>query len=82
MTSSTLTQKGQTTIPKQIRKYLGLSPKDKIVYQIDPKTHQVILNAISGNILGLRGIAPHTKGPIDFKKQRTKTKQFISERHK
>ncbi|MBU0570735.1 MAG: type II toxin-antitoxin system PrlF family antitoxin [Bacteroidetes bacterium] len=82
MASSTLTKKGQTTIPKQIRKFLGLSPMDKIIYQVDPKTQQVILNAISGNILELRGVVPHAKGSTDLKKQRVKTKQFISKRHK
>lgn len=32
MADATLTTKGQTTIPKEIRKQLGLEPGDKLVF--------------------------------------------------
>jgi len=31
---TTITKKGQTTIPKRIREYLGVKPKDKIEFEI------------------------------------------------
>ena len=33
MNSSTLTIKGQVTIPKRLREYLGLSPGDKVGFE-------------------------------------------------
>jgi len=33
MNSSTLTTKGQVTIPKRLRDYLGLSPGDKVGFE-------------------------------------------------
>jgi AbrB family looped-hinge helix DNA binding protein len=34
VTTSTLTAKGQTTVPREIRDHLGLKPGDKIDYEI------------------------------------------------
>jgi AbrB family looped-hinge helix DNA binding protein len=36
VTTSTLTAKGQTTVPREIREHLGLEPGDKIDYEIAP----------------------------------------------
>jgi AbrB family looped-hinge helix DNA binding protein len=36
VTTSTLTAKGQTTVPQEIREHLGLKPGDKIDYEIAP----------------------------------------------
>ncbi len=77
MLISTLTSKGQTTIPKEIREFLHLSPEDKILYIPDPQRNQVMLISVTGTVLGLRGIVPHAKGPIDFKKLREKTKRIV-----
>ena len=33
--TSTITTKGQTTVPKEVRKFLGLGPRQKIVYKIE-----------------------------------------------
>jgi AbrB family looped-hinge helix DNA binding protein len=35
MSQSTLTSKGQTTIPREIRKLLGLKENDRIVYEVE-----------------------------------------------
>ena len=74
---STLTSKGQTTIPKKIREFLHLSPEDKILYIPDPQKNQVMLISVTGTVLGLRGVVPHEKGPIDFKKLRGQTKRIV-----
>lgn len=35
MTTSTLSQNGQTTIPAKVREFLHVGPSDKIVYQFE-----------------------------------------------
>lgn len=35
MTTSTLSQNGQTTIPSKVREFLQIGPSDKIVYQFE-----------------------------------------------
>lgn len=39
--SSTLTSKGQVTIPVAIRRLLGVSPKDKISFEVDQGTVKI-----------------------------------------
>ena len=48
MTSSTLTSKHQTTIPKAVVEALKLRPSDQLVYEIDPDG-RVILSAKTGS---------------------------------
>ena len=53
MPVSVLTSKGQTTIPKDVRNFLGLEPNDKIFYPVEGE--RVVLKPLKGNILDLRG---------------------------
>ena len=56
MPTSTLTSKGQITIPKEVRERLGVQEGDRIVFQFD-KHGRVVLQPESrdplGNLLGL-----------------------------
>lgn len=45
MSTSTLTAKGQTTIPKAVREQLGLSTGDRIEYFIEPDGRVIMLPA-------------------------------------
>jgi AbrB family looped-hinge helix DNA binding protein len=57
---ATLTAKGQTTIPKEIRDSLGLQPGDRMTFTLMPdKT--VIMRVKAGRVLGLAGLL-HKKG--------------------
>lgn len=76
MAISVLTKKWQTTIPKDIRKYLSLEPNDRILYLIEGE--KVILKPIRGNILDLKGSVLIKEKPIDFKKLRKETKKRIA----
>ena len=64
---STLTSKGQTTIPKEIRDGLGLKPGDRMTFTLLPNG-TVIVRAKTKSILELAGML-HKKGrkplPID-----------------
>lgn len=55
MSVATITSKGQTTIPKDIRDALALQPKDKIQFTLLPDG-TVILRAKRRSILELQGL--------------------------
>ena len=76
MPVSVLTNKGQTTIPKDVRNFLGLEPNDKIFYMVEGK--RVILKPLKGNILDLRGSVATKDKPIDFKKLRDTTRKKVA----
>lgn len=61
MSISTLTSKCQVTIPKEIRKRLGIQERDKISFIIRGK--DVLIKPIKGNILDLRGIVKPKNKP-------------------
>ena len=78
MPVSVLTRKWQTTIPKDIRNFLGLKPNDRIFYLIEGE--RVILKPLKGNILDLRGSVNTKEKPIDFKKLRDNTRKKVARR--
>jgi AbrB family looped-hinge helix DNA binding protein len=55
MSTATLTSKGQTTIPKDIRDALGLKPKDRIHYTL-MHDGTVIMRAKTRSIVELKGV--------------------------
>jgi AbrB family looped-hinge helix DNA binding protein len=57
---STLTSKGQVTIPKEAREHLHLKPGDRVKFFIQPDGHVVILPKLPAS--ALRGIVPSRKG--------------------
>ena len=57
---STLTSKGQVTIPKEAREHLHLRPGDRVKFFIFPDGRVVILPVLPAT--ALRGILPSKKG--------------------
>ena len=78
MIETTLTSKGQVTIPKKIRNIFGLKPKDKLIFI--PIENEVIMRFTKGNVLDLRGIAKHKGGNINFKELRKEFEKDIARR--
>ena len=66
-TAATLTSKGQTTIPKEIRDGLGMKPGDRISFTLMPDG-TVIMRVKRRSVMELAGVL-HKKGrrpvPID-----------------
>lgn len=58
MSTSTITSKGQTTIPKEIRDQLGLSPGDRIEYLVEPDGRVILLPAVR-HVHELGGMLKH-----------------------
>lgn len=75
MTISTITSKGQTTIPKEIRERFHLKAHDRLLFKSEGD--RIVIKPISGTILDLRGAFP-VKRNIDFAKLREKMKKKIS----
>jgi antitoxin PrlF len=63
MPISTLTAKGQTTIPAVVREYLNLHTGDRLefIIQHDGKVHLVPATL---DITGLKGILPRPPAPV------------------
>lgn len=61
MHNATVTSKGQTTIPKEVRDGLGLQPQDKLNFTLLPDG-TVIMRAKKRQLAELQGIAGY-KGP-------------------
>ena len=59
-TASTLTSKGQTTIPKEIRDGLGMKPGDRISFTLMPDG-TVIMRVKRKSVMELAGVL-HKKG--------------------
>ena len=76
MYKSTVTRKGQTTIPKKIRELLAIKPNDKLFYIIEED--KVVLKPLQGNILELKGSVACNKKSSDPLKIRKATLKKIS----
>ena len=53
--TSTLTSRGRTTIPREIRLRLGLMPGDRIEFVVDDEG-RIVLVAATKDIMALRGL--------------------------
>ena len=75
MNESYLTSRGQVTIPRDVRRALGLVEGDRVAFV--PDGHLVLLFPIKGDILSLKGALKrsHKGGAIDFKKLREKVSE-------
>lgn len=79
MRATTLTKKGQVTIPKEIRDQLGLKEKDRVLFL--KREGVVILKPFKGNILDLKGSVMPRMRPEDFDAVRKLVKRGITARH-
>lgn len=59
--ATTLTQKGQVTIPKQFREKLGLKPGLKIKFYYKPGGNQELVLQAAKSFISLRGMFETTK---------------------
>lgn len=64
MLTSRVTSKGQMTIPKMIRDYLGINAGDRLTFII--RDGEVIFYPVKGTLLDLRGSITPKKRPEDL----------------
>ena len=67
---STVTSKGQVTIPVEIRQYLGIDTSDKIAFAIDDDGSVRIKIPRYPTISSLRGAAGSLKRPLSWQQMR------------
>jgi antitoxin PrlF len=65
MPTATLTSKGQTTIPREIREHLRLRPGDRMEFVID-ENGRVVVIPISLDAADLAGILPKPKTAVSL----------------
>ena len=64
MIRSSITRKGQVTIPKTIRDRLGVQEEEKVLFIV--RGDDVVLKVVRGTILGLKGSVTTIRRPEDF----------------
>lgn len=67
---STITSKGQVTIPGEVRKHLGLKTNDKIAFVIDSEGEVRIRVPRYPDIQSLRGAAGSLEKPLSWQQMR------------
>ncbi|HJU06139.1 MAG TPA: AbrB/MazE/SpoVT family DNA-binding domain-containing protein [Nitrospiraceae bacterium] len=65
MPTATVTSKGQTTIPKEIRAHLHLQAGDRLEFVIDD-TGRVVVMPVTIDIAELEGILPAPRRPVSI----------------
>lgn len=75
---STLTQKGQVAIPKQIRDYFGLKPSDKLFFKV--KNNEIVAFPVP-SIKEMYGIVP-AKKPLARKKMKEIIRKAVVEKYR
>jgi AbrB family looped-hinge helix DNA binding protein len=74
---ATLTEKGQVTIPLEIRRLIGLQPRDKVRFEVEGDV--VKIRRASSKLLAGYGAVPPLKKPEDFQKLREEFEKGVAE---
>ncbi len=67
---STITSKGQITIPAEVRRHLGVSKNDKIAFLLEPDGTVRLAAPRYPDIASLRGAAGTLKQPLTWQEVR------------
>ena len=62
--TATITQRSQVTIPAEVRRVLGLKPRDKVAFTI--KDNEVRLTSVSFSLESAYGSVRPARTPEDF----------------
>ena len=67
---STITSKGQVTIPAEVRRHLGVGTRDRIAFIIEPDGTVRLRAPRYPNVASLRGAAGSLKKPLSWEEMR------------
>lgn len=65
--TSTISSKGQVTVPIKVRQHLGLGTSDKVAFVIEPTGQVKLTQATYPNIQSLRGVAGKLSPSMSWK---------------
>jgi antitoxin PrlF len=84
MSSSTLTSKGQITIPRAVRDRLGLREGDRVVFQFDEHGNLLLRQETQSPLGQLPGLLKHLAKdrPVTLEEMKAAVKQGAAERFK
>jgi AbrB family looped-hinge helix DNA binding protein len=74
---TTLTERGQVTIPIEVRRILGLHPRDRVRFEVEGKV--VRISQASSKILPFFGSVTPRKKPEDFQELREEFEKGVAE---
>ena len=74
---TTLTQKGQVTIPAEVRKALGLKPRDKVTFELDGDVAKI--KRATSKVGRWYGAVPPVERPEDYRKVREEFERGVAE---
>ena len=79
MTSATsMTRKGQVTIPVAVRRILRLSPGDRVTFEVDPETGTATIRRLQ-SIRDVYGLVSPRERPEDFARLREEFERGVAE---
>jgi antitoxin PrlF len=67
MSGTTVTSKGQITIPVEVRDQLGLKAGDRLEFVLNEKTGHFEMIPATLSIRSLKGILPKLKSPLSIR---------------
>ncbi len=76
--TTTITQKGQVTIPSAIRNALGIKPKDKVTFEL--VNGEVRLRPVKSRLLAGYGAVSPKGQPEDYQKVRREVEEWVGEK--
>ena len=84
MSASTLTSKGQVTIPKEVRERLGLKEGDRLVFRFDDQGNLLVRPEARSSLGRLPGLLHHLAGerPVTVEEMNEAVKRRAAERFK
>jgi antitoxin PrlF len=74
---TTVTQKGQVTIPAEVRKALGLKPRDKVTFELEGEVARI--KRAPSKIGRWYGAVTPIERPEDFRKIREEFEEGVAE---
>jgi AbrB family looped-hinge helix DNA binding protein len=74
---TTITRKGQVTIPVEVRRALDLKPKDRVVFELEEGVAKI--KPASSKLLAGFGAVTPKKRPEDFSQVRAQFEKAVAE---
>lgn len=78
-TGTTVTDKGQVTIPVDVRRALGLKPRDKVSIEYDADRGVAVIRPLPSVVAMLYGAVRTSRHPEDFRALRAEFERGVAE---